>query len=851
MCQFKTLEEVPPPYRQKWTKAFSTILVRLLAAQSDKETDRGLKWFLAAAQIFFREPKRGGKKGQSNGQISLRFDCLVRGDWGSLLTQLQADKVAAATSQRRKKRKEENDALSDARLRKTVLAMLARGQVGRAVRRICSNGVASMGDPAVRAALQAKYKPRMKNLPISVSKGECVQALGGLKESLLELQTGVSPGFGGLRNEHLRCFAECGDEEDLRALEAFSLKYLNGEFPPWFSKVWNSVSTVPLYKPDGSLRPVGIKPSFIRDLHKGVVRANRAVLTDFLEPQQMALSQGGGAKLVHSVRIMLESRRDFYAVKLDIRNAHNEVSRASIIEALDREPTLRHLAWHVATCLAAPTSLESGGELWGETGEGHSQGDPEASGCFCVAWHREVIQLDQTLQEAGGMAMFGNDDGYAIGPADILFPAIARFAGEIKDRHLLELQVAKTEVFSWDGTLPPEAPERVKIAGVTVEDVFHPGMVVYGIPVGSDRYVQHMLDNVVSDIASEVKQVQEVLAGESQAVWSVMYSSLVHKLDWHLTLCYPSDIKAMAARLDTIFWSVLETLTRVPIPMAEPEVNARVCLLQVQGVNWLDKKTFQQALIPQPIKLGGLGVRSLVETSPPAFIGGIEMSLPHFTGVGGICPTLERVVGLVEGENRWETFLENGCRTAREFRDAWSSLQVEVMQYATFLDKAVGAPMDRDVESAGEVSVDGSTRRKITQQREALRHEVLGKALKEHPDRSARPVTVYPNFDKLSGAWLLALPGSTNGLSAAVFAEVLSAHLCLPSPAVVGSSWVGKTVGRRGVEVDVFGDAVMNCSDLPGDSWRHRHDTVKTTIATACYETSCQLIVKFMAYFRI
>ena len=52
---------------------------------------------------------------------------------------------------------------------------------------------------------------------------------------------------------------------------------------------------------------------------------------------------------------------------------------------------------------------------------------------------------------------------------------------------------------------------------------------------------------------------------------------------------------------------------------------------------------------------------------------------------------------------------------------------------------------------------------------------------------------------------------------------------------------MGKTVGRRGVEVDMFGDAVMNCSELPGDSWRHRHDTIKTSIATACYEAKLPL----------
>ena len=45
----------------------------------------------------------------------------------------------------------------------------------------------------------------------------------------------------------------------------------------------------------------------------------------------------------------------------------------------------------------------------------------------------------------------------------------------------------------------------------------------------------------------------------------------------------------------------------------------------------------------------------------------------------------------------------------------------------------------------------------IVQQREGLRHEVLTLALQRHGDRLARPVTVFQNFDKLSGAWLLAL----------------------------------------------------------------------------------------------
>ena len=49
-------------------------------------------------------------------------------------------------------------------------------------------------------------------------------------------------------------------------------------------------------------------------------------------------------------------------------------------------------------------------------------------------------------------------------------------------------------------------------------------MVVYGIPVGSDAYVRHMLNNVVGEIVSEVERVDEVLKGESQAMWGVLYS---------------------------------------------------------------------------------------------------------------------------------------------------------------------------------------------------------------------------------------------------------------------------------------------------------------------------------------
>ena len=154
----------------------------------------------------------------------------------------------------------------------------------------------------------------------------------------------TSPGTGGMRGEFLTCLAEVWQDGDMSRLEDFSMLYLTGALPAWFYKVWGSVTTVPLFKTRErqSLRPVGVMTPLIRTLHSHVIRENRVALTTFLEPQQLCLSLSGGHKLVHSVRMMIDENPDFVVIKVDLRNARNEVSRASIIEELEAEPTLRH-----------------------------------------------------------------------------------------------------------------------------------------------------------------------------------------------------------------------------------------------------------------------------------------------------------------------------------------------------------------------------------------------------------------------------------------------------------------------------------------------------------------------------
>ena len=64
------------------------------------------------------------------------------------------------------------------------------------------------------------------------------------------------------------------------------------------------------------------------------MQQNKVEIREFLEPVQLGQSQAGAAKLVFSVRGLINTRRDFYCCKIDFKNAFNEIDRSSILEVL-------------------------------------------------------------------------------------------------------------------------------------------------------------------------------------------------------------------------------------------------------------------------------------------------------------------------------------------------------------------------------------------------------------------------------------------------------------------------------------------------------------------------------------
>ena len=136
--------------------------------------------------------------------------------------------------------------------------------------------------------------------------------------------------------------------------------------------------------------------------------------------------------------------------------------------------------------------------------------------------------------------------------------------------------------------MPPGAPLGMKRAGSEIAGQWEPGWVVYGIPIGSDRYVAHMLDSKVKEVAQSAARACEVLEGESQALWSVLRLSVQQQFGYWLSLVHPSQIARAADRVDTILWGVLESISGVSI-LTGGEGLLYTCPMEV-GVEFLEGK---------------------------------------------------------------------------------------------------------------------------------------------------------------------------------------------------------------------------------------------------------------------
>ena len=181
------------------------------------------------------------------GHIKQRFNGVINGDYGLLVQLWMKDNELAKKKEERRGRG--NTASDISKKARQAVSLISKGFISKATNRMISHGVASIDDPISKAALASKYPPRTKEMPASVTRGQCVDTMRNMRDSWLALKGGVAPGTGQLRPEFLVTLAEVWEEDSdsWEMVNSFGMRHVNGDFPPWYYKVCIRVCHSPLF----------------------------------------------------------------------------------------------------------------------------------------------------------------------------------------------------------------------------------------------------------------------------------------------------------------------------------------------------------------------------------------------------------------------------------------------------------------------------------------------------------------------------------------------------------------------------------------------------------------------------
>ena len=154
----------------------------------------------------------------------------------------------------------------------------------------------------------------------------------------------------------------------------------------------------------------------------------------------------------------------------------------------------------------------------------------------------------------------------------------------------------------------------------------------------------------------------------------------------------------------------------------------------------------------------------------------MEQALSFITGNNGILPSLESWIGRPDlgGADRWQGLLTKGSRTGRELEGSWARLVSRGQSLSDFLEIPLEGPLLSPVEGAGDSSTDGSTKSSCIKFLESIYLQALQKVLEDFPQRNCCPVRFFNQRDKISQAWLTALPGPLTHIPSEEFVQAMA-----------------------------------------------------------------------------
>ncbi len=142
------------------------------------------------------------------------------------------------------------------------------------------------------------------------------------------------------------------------------------------------------------------------------------------------------------------------------------------------------------------------------------------------------------------------DDGYLIGPPEVVFKVLAKFAKSLKEESGCELNMNKCKMYNEeegacararrDGHIPEELLHLQEGTYVTEDGNILRGIQIFNVPLRDERYVKARLREKAMQVQRTTEAYTDDLGDEyPQELWTMLQYSLQHKITYWLRTCTP------------------------------------------------------------------------------------------------------------------------------------------------------------------------------------------------------------------------------------------------------------------------------------------------------------------------
>jgi len=816
--------------------------------ENDLAVNRSLKWWLISHALFFRHQGKSGRGRRRTkypkDTVQNRFDWWNQGNMKKLVDLFVRD---AESELRRYNRSSSTKDPTTERNRtiKRAMEFLELGLLSKCRSLLLSIGLGDMKDPAVVAQLDSKHPQRQRELPgfcPATNAGSITIDPDALRKKYQSLGRLAGVGPDGLPNEHLIALASAtGDSEAHKAMAGHAYmaeQYFNGSLPRWWYAIDSAVRMIALIKARGKsdVRPVAIGNCRRRAWSSYLVKRVAPIAGDSMHIQQVAVGVSSGIPILfQAIRQHLELNSDHCVLKVDIRNAHNECSRAAMLNAFlsHSEAPIRQLA--IPFWLTYSPSAEIFG-ITARSEDGGQQGDAFASLGFALGIHPALCAADEFLHTYGGKACAISDDMYFVGPKERILEIARITRDRLHEEFQCTLQPSKSEIW---GRNTQEIQEFLSTCGedfkIGSSNAGY-GIMVGGLPVGDSTFINDKLSAKIVRILEDNKKISDYLRSYSSAgLFAVL---------WHC--CQPllqHEMQNLPPRL--LHRHLKQFDDNLRLMVTEAAIN----------IKDMDEDNLILRRMRLPIRLKGAGLRQMDGwLAHAAFIGGLLRTLPELStrtipgnrsreGMHNVLASQllgDNSFDLNNERFRFRTLLEGDSTLAADFQTSWSHLQetsqadlnnpnenilsVPAMSAGCALEHAPaeGSPATAKL-------FPGMFQYIITAQVEAQASINLERDMAALPDTS-RIKTAFYLSDEFSNAFIACPPKRDFHIRCSEYHDIWYTWAGLPNPHF--SNFVGKPISSRRTrngetftrKVDPYGD---NLCAVSGKHMLDKHDHIK------------------------